>query len=98
MKEGFIMALQIDEESGDETENDEITQLVKQCIHQALLLQYCRLVSPDGRDESAIGGFFMRLIMDGGEGKQRELLMSDVETRTGESGRWISKVSGWASR
>lgn len=84
MKEGFIMALQIDEESSDETEKNEITLLVKQCVHQALLLQYCRLVSPDGRDESAIGGFFMRLIMDGGEGRQGELLMADVETRTGE--------------
>ncbi|KAM7199127.1 hypothetical protein V8F33_004602 [Rhypophila sp. PSN 637] len=78
-----------------ETEKNEIKELVKQCVHQALLLQYCRLVSPDGKDQSAIGGFFMRLIMPGGyggsaagkkeeEGRQRELLMADVETRAGE--------------
>ncbi|KAM7221174.1 hypothetical protein V8F06_003349 [Rhypophila decipiens] len=96
-----IRALKAKEEGGKawaeqtETEKNEIKEVVKQCVHQALLLQYCRLVSPDGKDQSAIGGFFMRLIMPGGYGgsagkqeeeggRQRELLMADVETRAGE--------------
>lgn len=85
------------EERQSETEKREIEEMVRQCVHQTLLLQYCRLVSPDGKDQSAIGGFFMRLVMPegygGGGGKekeeegkarQRELLMADVETRAKE--------------
>ncbi|KAM7192394.1 hypothetical protein V8F20_008854 [Naviculisporaceae sp. PSN 640] len=92
------------EERQSETEKNEIEEMVRQCVHQALLLQYCRLVSPDGKDQSAIGGFFMRLIMPEGyggsasgkeqggnekekekeKGRQRELLMADVETRAKE--------------